>query len=87
MSESEDPVVVYTSQGPLGAEVAKSLLESQGIPAMLRYSSIGRVLGLTIDGLGKCDVLVPPSFEQLAREALRDLPDTSGGQALEQTPH
>ncbi len=75
MSKSQDPVIVFTSQGPLGAEAAKSLLESQGIPAMLRYESIGRVLGLTIDGLGKCEVLVPPSFEDMAREALRDLPE------------
>ena len=45
-------VVVYRSQGPLGAEVAKSKLEANGIPVLLRYQSIGRVFALTVDGLG-----------------------------------
>ena len=45
MDNNADLVIVYVSQGPLGAEVAKSKLESQGIPTMLRYESIGRVLG------------------------------------------
>jgi hypothetical protein len=51
-------VVVYRSQGPLGAEVIKSKLEANGIPALLRYQSIGRVFALTVDGLGLVEVLV-----------------------------
>jgi hypothetical protein len=66
-----DPlVVIYTSQGPLAAEVIKSKLESAGIPAMLKYESAGRVLGLTVDGLGEVKVLVPKEREQEARDLL-----------------
>ena len=70
MPTDEPSEVVYVSQGPLGAEVAKSKLESLGIPVMLRYQSIGRVLGLTVDGLGRVDVLVPIEYVMIAKEAL-----------------
>lgn len=65
-------VVVYVSQGPLAAEVARSKLQSEGIPAMLRYPSVGRVLGLTVDGLGRVEVLVPAAYEAQAREVLAE---------------
>jgi hypothetical protein len=37
---------VFNRRGRWAREAAKSLLESQGIPAMLRYESIGRVFGV-----------------------------------------
>lgn len=77
-----DPVVVFVSQGPLAAEVARSKLESEGIPAMLRYPSVGRVLGLTVDGLGRVEVLVPAEYAAQAREALaEEAPAPSEGMA------
>ncbi|NLT74768.1 MAG: DUF2007 domain-containing protein [Chloroflexi bacterium] len=75
---SIEPVVVYTSQGPLEAEVALSKLRSEGIPAYPRYEAIGRTLGLTIDGLGLVEVLVAPEDEVRAREILEALPEDSG---------
>ncbi|MHB1357786.1 MAG: putative signal transducing protein [Anaerolineae bacterium] len=63
-------VVVYRSQGPLGAEVAKSKLEANGIPALLRYQSIGRVFALTVDGLGLVEVLVNSEDEKGASTIL-----------------
>ena len=71
-------VVIYRSQGLLGAEVAKSKLEANGIPALLRYQSIGRVFALTIDGLGLVEVLVNSEDEQVANNLLaedRDNPE------------
>jgi len=70
----EEFVTVYVSQGPLGAEVAKSKLEAEGIPAMLRYEAVGRVLGLTVDGLGRVEVLVRPEDEAAARQILEEAP-------------
>ena len=64
--------VVYVSQGPLAAEVVKAKLESQGIPVMLRYASIGRILGLTVDGLGRVEVVVPLAYEATAKELLEE---------------
>ncbi len=68
-------VVVYTSNGPLGAEVVKGKLESAGIPAMLR-SEAQSVFALTVDGMGQVEVLVPKEREEEARELLqRDTPE------------
>lgn len=64
-------VVVYTSNGPLGAEVVKGKLESAGIHALLKYESSGKVLGLTVDGMGEVQVLVHAEDEQKARRILK----------------
>ncbi len=63
---------VYVSQGPLGAEVAKSKLAAEGIPALLRYQAVGRALGLTVDGLGRVEVCVPADQAERAREVLEE---------------
>jgi hypothetical protein len=73
MEDETDLVVVYVSQGPLAAEVAKSKLEAAGIPVLLRYEAIGRVLGLTVDGLGQVEVLVSAEREAEARELLLEI--------------
>jgi len=72
MNDEANLVVVYVSQGPLAAEVARAKLEGEGIPAILRYSSIGRVLGLTVDGLGRVEVVVPGEYEAAARSLLEE---------------
>ena len=67
---NENLVKVYAAQGQLRAAVIRSALESAGIPVMLRYESLGSTLGLTIDGLGRVDVLVPTEWEHEARDLL-----------------
>ena len=68
-------VSVYVSNGPLAAEVVKGRLESAGIPAMLKYESAGRTMGLIIDGLGEVQVLVTKEREQEARKLLAEEPE------------
>jgi hypothetical protein len=63
--------VVYHAQGMLQAEAVKGRLETSGIPALLKYESVGPVLGITIDGLGEVRVLVPIDRAEDARELLR----------------
>jgi hypothetical protein len=70
MADEPELVVVYTSQGPLQAEVVKGKLESEGIPVILRYQAIGRILGLTVDGLGRVEVLVDAEQAEAARALL-----------------
>ena len=60
--------VICVVQGDLQASVIKSHLESEGIPVFLEYESAGKVIGLTIDGLGEVRILVP---KKLAEEARR----------------
>ena len=77
----DEPVVVFTSHGPLEAEVAKSKLSSEGILAVLRFEAVGRVLGLTVDGLGMVEVLVAPADAERAREILAECSDESAEEA------
>jgi ribosomal protein L25 (general stress protein Ctc) len=67
---SEELVVIYTSNGLLGAEVIKSKLESKGIPAILKSETAESVFPLTVDGLGEVRVLVHAEDEKKARKAL-----------------
>ncbi len=67
-----DLVTVYVSQGPLGAEVALSKLKSLGIPGLLKYEAVSRVVPVTVDGLGKYEVQVPSSYVDAARKALAE---------------
>ncbi|MDM8000684.1 MAG: DUF2007 domain-containing protein [Dehalococcoidia bacterium] len=58
-------VSVY-SGNYLQAQIVKGRLESEGVPALLRYEGAGLVWGVTVDGLGEARVMVP---EELAEEA------------------
>ena len=70
MSKEPKLVTVYTAQGQLEAQIIKTRLESEGIPVLLSYESLGIVCGLTIDGLGEVRVMVPEALAQEAREIL-----------------
>lgn len=63
-------VKIATVQGLLVANVLKSHLESEGIPAILRYESVGNVMGITVDGIGKVHVMVPEHLADEAREII-----------------
>ncbi|MFC2000042.1 putative signal transducing protein [Chloroflexota bacterium] len=60
---------VYTAKY-MECQIIKSRLESEGIPAILKYESAGLVYGLTADGLGETTVLVPEDLAQEAKEIL-----------------
>ena len=70
MPEETGLNTVYIANGQPEAEIVKGRLESEGIPAVLRYESAGIVYGITIDGLGQVEVQVPSSLAQRAREIL-----------------
>lgn len=63
---------VATATGMLQAQLLKSVLESAGIPVVLKYESIGQIYGLTLDGLGEVQVQVPPDRLEEARELLEE---------------
>ncbi len=57
MKANDELVVVYTTHGALHAEIIKSKLESAGIPATVLAEAQG-VIPMTVDGIGKAQVLV-----------------------------
>ena len=66
-----DFVLIHTVQGELTAHVIKSHLESEGIPVLLKYESMGAVFGLNIDGLGEVKILVPSELAQEAKQIIK----------------
>lgn len=74
MSQEHKMVTVYVAWGQPEAEIVKGRLESEGIPAVLRYESAGLVYGLTVNGLGKVEVRVPAALAPAAREVLANEP-------------
>jgi hypothetical protein len=70
MTDKSDLVVISTVQGELIANVIKSHLESEGIPVLLEYESVGIVYGLTVDGLGQVKILVPRELAEEARQII-----------------
>lgn len=70
MARPDEFVVVSVVQGEGVANVLKSHLESEGIPALLKYESAGPVYGLTVDGLGMVRVMVPAGFAADARRVI-----------------
>lgn len=69
---SSDLKRVFLANGLMEAEVIKGKLESFGIPVLLRYESIGVVYGLTVEGLGQVEVLVPTERAAEARGLLAE---------------
>lgn len=69
--ESDDLVVVYTTNGALRAEIIKSKLESAGIPALIRAES-QNVIPMTVDGIGIAQVVVPRERAAEARAVLEE---------------
>lgn len=63
-------VVIAVVQGEVIANILKSHLESEGIPVLLQWESVGRVFGLTVDGLGQVKILVPEEFADEAKHII-----------------
>ena len=60
--------------GMMEAEIIKAKLESEGIPAILRFESAGRLFGITMDGLGKVKIFVPDEFYSQAKSLIESQP-------------
>jgi hypothetical protein len=83
MDQSEfEYVPVYTVCGQLAGEMVRMLLESVGIPAIVRQESAGVAIGVTVASLGLANVCVP---ENRVAEAMQVLQEMDEGQ-LENTP-
>jgi hypothetical protein len=65
-------IVVHVEQGLLRAQVIKAKLEGAGIPVLLDYESLGRVIGITVDGLGEVRILVPAPYADQAQMLIEE---------------
>ncbi len=68
MHRKERTVDVYKASGELEAQVIKGLLESNGIPCILKSDAASSVHAFTVDGMGEVKIAV---LESMADEARR----------------
>jgi hypothetical protein len=66
----EDQVEVLRVDGAINAEPILAALRANGIPASVVGEAVGRVYGLTLNGLGVVRIVVPKEYEEQARELL-----------------
>ena len=79
---------VFVASGQIQAEQVRSFLASADIVSELRGEALSKTHGLTVDGLGRVEVLVASGDEERARAMLADaeggafeLPEDSDPQA------
>ena len=65
MNKNERLVEVYRATGEIEAQVIRGLLESYGIPCLLRSNAAQSVHMFTVDGMGEVKVMV---WESAAEE-------------------
>jgi hypothetical protein len=69
--EEEKWEVASTASGMTNANIVMGRLQTEGIPARLKYEAVGAIYAITIDGLGEVAILVPVSRHlEKAREVL-----------------
>jgi len=66
LSSNEELVEVYRAVGEAEAQLIQGLLESYGIPCLLRSNAARSVHAFAVDGMGEVRVMV---WEQTADEA------------------
>lgn len=71
--ESQKWVPVFKAAGLTKAYIVKGRLESEGIPVKLSYEAIGKIYGITIDGLGEVLILVPQEDIEDALAILKEV--------------
>ena len=67
---SEPTSCVFVANGQLQAEQVRSFLQASGVACILRGESLSKTHGLTLDGLGRVELLVAEADAGQARELL-----------------
>ena len=75
MSKNERLIEVYRAKGEVEASIIKGLLESYGIPCLLRSLAAPSVHVFTVDGMGEFRVMVSESDANEARGLVRETND------------
>lgn len=66
----QDEIVVFSASGEMEAQQIRGFLASAGISSALRGESLRKTHGLTIDGLGRVEIVVSKEDEEQARALL-----------------
>jgi len=64
-------VEVYRASGEIGAQVIKGLLESYGIPCLMKSRAAPSVHTFAVDGMGEVRIMVLESMAEDARTLIQ----------------
>ena len=67
---NEQAKCVFVANGQIQAEQVRTFLQARGFTTVLRGESLTKTHGLTLDGLGRVEILVAEAVEQQARALL-----------------
>ncbi len=67
---SDEYVVVSTAQGQFDEEQLRAFLKAHGIPCQTRGETLRNTHGLSLDGLGTVEILVPRDKADAAHDLL-----------------
>ena len=70
MKNKEQMVEVYRASGDMQAQVIKGLLESYGVPCLLKSHAAHSVHVLTVDGMGEVKIMVWESMSEKAKRLI-----------------
>jgi len=70
LSNEEKLTEVYKTTNDMEAQVIRGLLESYGIPCVLRSNAAPSVFAFTVDGMGKVKIMVRDSMADRAKELI-----------------
>jgi len=71
LKNSEEMIEVYRATGEIEAQIIKSLLDSYGIPCLLKSNAAPSVHVLTVDGMAEIKVMVWESMVDKAKELIQ----------------
>lgn len=66
----QNEIVVFSASGEMQAQQIRGFLAAAGISSELRGESLRKTHGLTIDGLGRVEIVVSKDDEEQARALL-----------------
>jgi hypothetical protein len=75
LSKSEELVEIYKARGEVEARIIESVLESHGIPSLLKSLAAPSVHAFAVDGLGEVRIMVRKSMATTARELIKGKDD------------
>ncbi|MDD4924009.1 MAG: DUF2007 domain-containing protein [Dehalococcoidales bacterium] len=61
---------MYKAKGELEAQLIKGMLDSYGIPCILRSNAAGSVHSFVFDGMGEVRVMVPEPYAEEAQNII-----------------
>ena len=67
---TDEYVVVSTTQGQFVEAQIRAFLKAHGIPTQVRGETLRATYGISVDGLGAVEILVPPELAAAARDLL-----------------